>query len=159
MLAPDFPIGFWKLGMPKPNLCRSSPKWRCQWTSLHFSLSLVTMFSAPFSSGPTFFPRLPFVVDLLEEVLLVVLHVPGQMQYQMGFGFPNFLPAFLDGSWAAYPWRFLSYASFLCLSFVKSSLFIYLTFLPLLLDVLLTRADYSWTWRKGSLKTNQLSCW
>lgn len=61
-----------------------------------FSLSLVTMFSAPFISGPTFFPILPFVVDLRAEALLVVLHVPSQMPYQTGFGFPNFLLAFMD---------------------------------------------------------------
>lgn len=63
----------------------------------------------------------------------------------------------LYSSWAAYPLGFLSYAS-LCLSFDKSSLFICLAILPLLLDVLLTRADHSWTWRKRSLKTNQLFC-
>lgn len=54
------------------------------------------MFSAPLSGVPTFSLHLPFVVDILAEALLVVLHVPSQMQYQTGFGFPNFHLAFLD---------------------------------------------------------------
>lgn len=140
MLALDFPICLRNqcLRMPKPNLATQVQSEDAIELFCIFSLSFVAMFSAPISSSPTFVPHPPFVVDLLAEALLVVLHVPSQMQYQTGFGFSNFLLAFLVSlysSWAACPWGFLSYASFLCLSCVKSSLFICLAFLPLLLGV------------------------
>lgn len=126
-----------------------------------FSLSFGTMFSAPFSSDPTFFLHLPFVVDILAEALLVVLPVPSQMPYQTGFSFPDFLLAFLDSVFVFFLGCLSMWLPLICLllMFVRSSLFVYLAFLPLLLDVLLTRACRSWTWRRWSLKTNQLSCW
>lgn len=95
MLAPDFPIDFRDLRLPKPNLATQVQREGAVEHLCVFS-DLATMFSAAFSSGPTFLPHLPFVVDILAEALLVVLHVPSQMQYQTGIGFPNFHLAFLD---------------------------------------------------------------
>lgn len=44
---------------------------------------------------PRIFPSLPFIDDKPEESLLVALHVPWQIQFQVGFVF-NPIPAYLD---------------------------------------------------------------
>lgn len=43
-----------------------------------------------------FFPRLPFAADVLVEALLIALCILCQIQFQVGFGFSDPIPAHSD---------------------------------------------------------------
>lgn len=121
-------------------------------------MSSVTRFPAPCSKRPTFFPSLPSVVPL--ETFLIAFIIPLQTQLQVGFGFPKPTPAYSDSiSTVLLDHLTISTSCifFFFLSFVKRSLFVHAGLLPPLLNLLLSRVDHRWAWRRRSLKINQLS--
>jgi len=49
----------------------------------------------PIQQRAPIFPSLPFVTYVLTEALLV-FDIPHRLQFQLGFGFPDLIPACLD---------------------------------------------------------------
>lgn len=102
------------------------------------------------------FFHLPFAADTLGKSSLVALHVPHQIQICVGC-LSLFLDAWMTSlyfSKVIYPCFCLLYVSFLCLSFVRSLLFIHAGLLSFLPNFPQTRMNCSWAWRKLLSKTN-----
>lgn len=100
-------------------------------------------------------PSLPFVMEVHVETLPVFFDILSQIQFYLKFSFPNW---FLDAQTTSlysfhitctcfHPLR----ASFLSLSFAKSSLFIHTDLLTFFPDFLFTETDCSWVSRRSSL--------
>lgn len=120
----------------------------------HPFLCLCDQLHCIFSSRPTFFPSF-CLADVPVETFRVALHIPHQIQFQAGSLTPSLQVR--DSSCVTRPCFNLLYASFLCLSLVRSSLLFHAGPLPPLLCILLIGMDCSWVQRSWSLKTNQLS--
>mgnify|MGYP001852255978 CR=1 FL=1 len=129
----SFPTGLWHLGFLKASPAADAKK------VLNISSFICRLppDPCPIQQRAYIFPGYLFAADKSLQVFLVALHVPCQTQLQMYFGFPNPIVAcsvsiflFLLGHMG----DLLLLVCFLFLSLVRSSLFIYVGFLPPLLD-------------------------
>ena len=70
-------------------------------------------------------PHLPSGTWVLTEALLVALHVPGQAEFQLGFGFPSLIPGCSGNGSLLLPGSLSLLQplppSFVCLPFARSS--------------------------------------
>lgn len=62
-------------------------------SALAFCMSFVTRSPATFSSRPHILPSHPFDADISTEILRGALCISFPIQLQVGFGFPNAIPA------------------------------------------------------------------
>ena len=123
---------------------------------LTFSMSFVTRFPDPFSSRPTF--------SLVFLLLLIYLQKPFLSffclsRFSSRIHFVTLTQTLhhqivsLCYSQDTWPCFHFLYASFLCLTSVRSSLFTHVCLLPPLFDFLHMGIDCSGAWRKWTLKT------
>lgn len=91
---------------------------------------------------------LDFAPSVPVQVFLVAFHIPCQIQCQVGFGFPplslHAQMVSLYSYWVSCPCFHLPYASFSCLSLVRSYLFVHPKLLLPLLDFLGCNLIYLW---------------
>lgn len=107
----------------------------------------------PIQQQAHIYPGLPYAADVLVEILPVDLHVHYQIQHQIQLQLAFLIPAlytqmvFLYSSWDTCSYYPFICASFLYLSFVRYSLFICGSFLPLMTGLLHMGVEHSRAWR------------